>query len=411
MASQQSTVLAVRPKWHLDDIILPEKRGECEDCVCSVCHGIWNDPVQTVNCQHIFCKSCVLDLPNPMTICPICRENVPLGGFVDLQIANKPVLRRLNNLPVLCPYHKPKPAAEPLTAAAVSGRAADGQDSEPPLTRRRVESRSDPGLGSEQCAWRGSFADLNKHLASCEWCPVTCPHGCGEEMRRPQLEEHLPGCLLNFKECDICHDKVRPAMMAEHERSEAQRHVKILLEERKDLKKIGGVEQNLRVFFARQLEAAKADLAEQLEATKVDLGKKLKAANMLARITHVKDAVWIVKDIAAVRQQHQRGSSFMSPPFQLGPVANVRVAFCPNGDHDCVEGRYALFVYVNDQSAWLLKLVVKLGAESCQMTHGFTLGGDDNYGWPNFGKVSDLPEAGEIEIKIRLLGATLLVSE
>lgn len=341
--------------------------------------------MQTVNCHHIFCKSCVLDVPNPITICPMCRENVPAGGFVELQIANKFVLRRLNGLHVLCPYHKPKTQDDPPAATAVPGRAVDGQDSEPPLTRRRVEPGSEPGPG---CSWKGSYADLSKHLASCEWCLVACPHGCGEEMRRPQVDEHLLACLLSFKECDICYDKVRPAMMAEHDRVEAQRHVKILLKQRKE-----GVE------VRKEIGNLKASLNARLEAVERALGS--------AQVT---DAVWIVKDMAAVRQQHPKGSKLQSNSFRLGSVPDISLGLFPNGEQDSPEGRYGLFVFVKEESPRLLKLTVKVGEEETgEMTHCFIPG--RGRGWPSFGSIQNLPEAGELQITVHLLGASVLVSE
>lgn len=389
--------------------------------------GIWNEPVQSKSCHHIFCKPCVLDVPNQSDTCPVCREHVSVDGFEPLQKCNRHALRRLNKLDVLCPFHKRKPAA-----------AADGQDSEPPLKSRRVDSGSD---AAEQCPWVGSYADLNKHLATCAWCLVHCPHRCGEEMQRWELEEHEQACPMNFHECDICHKKVRPTLVAEHEKVAAERHVSILRKERQDQKKLQDLEKNLdasqsfvwekMVDLEQKLDALQTSVLKKMEEMEERLTEKLddpedidqtdvldklkkmdkKMDSLQAAVgpSPVNTVVWIVKDMATVRQQYLKGEELRSSYFHLSSAHKISLEFYPNGAKDSKEGHYALFACVRDRSPWDLQLALRVGKEARELTHRFT--STEDRGWRSFGKVADLPAVGDLEITLRLVSAIMLVFE
>lgn len=263
------------------------------------------------------------------------------------------------------------------------------------MTRRRVESGSGNGASStSQCSWKGSYADLSKHLATCEWCIVTCPHGCGEEMQRCRLEEHLPACQLNWHSCEICNEKVRPSQVQDHNKDTAERHVEILRKQKEEQKELTKLEQKLKEHFMAELASVTREV------------KSLRAAIASANVT---EAVWTVKDMAAVRQQHPRGSPYFSPPFQLGPLANVRLMLYPNGKDTTRQGGFAIFVQVTSEETWLLDFTVKVNEESKTfgVKHRF-IPPQYSYGWTDFGK--SLPEAGDVEITTRLGSFSRVVS-
>ena len=58
--------------------------GTYEDFECAVCLGVLEDPKMIEKCEHIFCKTCLENIHNEDSMCPIDREPF------DLQSIRKP---------------------------------------------------------------------------------------------------------------------------------------------------------------------------------------------------------------------------------------------------------------------------------------------------------------------------------
>jgi len=121
----------------------------------------------------------------------------------------------MHNLNVYCPYHTRGGLAKPRDQDEASG------SDQPASKRLRVES--------ECCDWQGSYTDLlAKHLSECPFHLIPCPHGCGESLRRKDVEGHAPTCASNYQDCPICREKVRMGQMDAHRSERAELHVRIL---------------------------------------------------------------------------------------------------------------------------------------------------------------------------------------
>ena len=71
------------------------------------------------------------------------------------------------------------------------------------------------------CTWTGGVEQLSRHLQSadgCQYVSQPCPQGCGKQVRRGLLTDHLltAGCLLVWKKCEHCSDLVPDESMEAH---------------------------------------------------------------------------------------------------------------------------------------------------------------------------------------------------
>ncbi|XP_011409491.1 PREDICTED: TNF receptor-associated factor 5-like, partial [Amphimedon queenslandica] len=58
------------------------------------------------------------------------------------------------------------------------------------------------------CQWMGTIKGIDTHLNSCTYQLVPCTNGCGEKMRRSELETHLTdNCTKRMVTCQYCNQK------------------------------------------------------------------------------------------------------------------------------------------------------------------------------------------------------------
>lgn len=202
--------------WGVEDVIHPEARKDAKEFECSVCLGIWHDPVQTAECHHIFCRGCVQQLRS----CPTCRSNFEPKSLQPLQKTCQHLVRVLNKLPVLCPFRKRGEVVAPEDGLAEDAPKVEERSAK----RLRVLPRTSNG----ECMWTGCYSDLAPHLALCEWNVIVCPHGCGEALQRRRVEEHSRECPKNWIVCELCGQEVRPWLLESHGKEEAFRHFEVL---------------------------------------------------------------------------------------------------------------------------------------------------------------------------------------
>lgn len=382
---------ATGQKWEIDDIIAPEAKKDAEPFTCSVCLSVWTEPLQTP-CHHIFCKACVVDRESPTTICPCCRTTIPADGFQPLEKVNQFVLRMLNNLRVICPYSK-----KPATRSASASTAADGQEDSGGTSSTfspapRVEPRPAQSCGPAQCDWAGSFADLNRHLGSCQWCVVPCPHGCGEEMQRSDLTTHTAACERNRVSCDICGEQVRPHDLDKHNKDEAERHVELLRKRITEMRSASVLEE------LRTLRQEVQNVQNTQTTMKEELEKKL---DTLAKPA---STVWVIADPAALRASTPRGSHKDSPTFTIEGV-KMKLLFFPSGSTESSDGHFGLFLeFENAELKWTVT------AAGQTKEYHKVIGPCADFGHHDFGQIAFIPEEGQFEVEVKILSAVKRIS-
>ncbi|XP_065901667.1 uncharacterized protein [Dysidea avara] len=133
--------------------------------VCNICHLPSRDPYLTTCCGHVFCKSCLDCVKNPVTVsksvCPVCREE----EFVTY--INKQLDREIRNLHVTCTNKK------------------------------------------RGCEWQGELNDINNHLGNSDGCrfeDVKCSNECGKVLQQRYLACHVETeCPCRKVDCQYCH--------------------------------------------------------------------------------------------------------------------------------------------------------------------------------------------------------------
>lgn len=287
-------------KYKIADIVHPGERRLAEQFVCSICTCIFDDPVQT-KCDHIFCRACV----TPCLLCPLDRAPLDRADLKPLVDCNKPLLRMMHNIKVRCPHRDPDEA----TAAATG---------ESPAKRARTDLPC--------CTWEGAYTDLlAKHLLECVCHPVPCPLGCGETMKRRDVDEHKAVCVKSFEECPICCELVRPGTIEAHRKDSAELHVQLL-------------EQQLcaaKERFEEQSQAAQSikDFEKRLQALDEKVAKtqylKTRLDNLEKGLSAPTEMAWRITGITS-KLRRPKGYSISSAAFKLGLVSGVTLKFTPN---------------------------------------------------------------------------------
>ena len=133
-----------------------------EEFFCPMCKQILREPMLTDCCGSHFCKGCIEPIKDTQKPCPECNQ----PDF--LSIINKNMMKRVSELDVLCP---------------LKGRG---------------------------CHWKGEVGSRELHLDpknenSCEFLDVECTYGCGEDMEKYELAEHLNRfCQKRPYKCEHC---------------------------------------------------------------------------------------------------------------------------------------------------------------------------------------------------------------
>ena len=119
-----------------------------KELFCPMCKNILREPILTECCGSNFCKDCIEPVKTTGRPCPKC-DQINFASIND-----KRTSRRISELDVLCP---------------LKGRG---------------------------CHWKGEIGSREDHLDpknenSCEFLDVECTYGCGEDMEKYELAEHL----------------------------------------------------------------------------------------------------------------------------------------------------------------------------------------------------------------------------
>ena len=138
-----------------------------DELVCKICHHPSREPHLSVCCGHTFCKTCLEDAKQAVTVdeevknsCPMCREK----NFSAFQ--NKRDERAIKSLHVFC-------------------------------------TNKDKG-----CDWQGEMNSIVGHLVNSDGCPfeeVSCTNECGLSLQRQHLSKHIDTkCPRSKIACQYC---------------------------------------------------------------------------------------------------------------------------------------------------------------------------------------------------------------
>jgi hypothetical protein len=140
-------------------------QGLIEEAACQICFMPMVDPRVLACCDHAYCRDCLEMIPDQL--CP--TDRAPLGAIDQLvKLAEKTVLRRLDQLLVYCPH---------LTSGECPWQGPRGNLEE--HIARTCEHTPCTHL-ADGCEWRGRASELPEHVkTTCDFTPVTCPNsGC-----------------------------------------------------------------------------------------------------------------------------------------------------------------------------------------------------------------------------------------
>lgn len=74
-----------------------------EEFICSICHGVLEDPVQIAVCEHSFCKLCITEWLSKQQTCPLDRRLLSVKILKPIPRVLKVFLSRVN---ISCDYAK-----------------------------------------------------------------------------------------------------------------------------------------------------------------------------------------------------------------------------------------------------------------------------------------------------------------
>ncbi len=132
--------------------------------ICFECHGLLKRPMIAHCCNTHFCNSCLEDSYDFQDFkCPKC-DQYGIEASYDEKVWNEILL-----LEVKCPHFH---------------------------------------LG---CLWTGALElrgpHINPRLSNCKYVPVKCTHGCGENLTRADLANHIDKfCSKRLKNCAHCYE-------------------------------------------------------------------------------------------------------------------------------------------------------------------------------------------------------------
>jgi hypothetical protein len=241
------------------------------------------------------------------------------AGVKKLVDCNKPMSRMMNGIKVSCPY---------------KSHRVDESAQEPAPKRQKHEA----------CKWTGSFGDLlSKHLADCSCRLISCPNGCGAEIRRGDLAEHEVLCPKKFEQCHICGDLVRPGSMADHRTEKAELHVQILEQKLAAKEEEVAGQQGMEERVVAGIKSNLANLAKTQHVTNV-AKQRTEELQRDMRSLAFKKMRWKLDNVAQLLADYPRGQCKRSQSFGLDGIAGLHIIFYPNGKSASLAGKCSVFV-------------------------------------------------------------------
>lgn len=192
------------PKWFK----LSFEELERLDMICSICLNVFLNPVQSHNddedpCGHVFCKSCISQWLQKNSHCPICCS--PLR--IEQLLIDGRVKRKISQLSVICHID-----ASICNSKGELGKAQLWWKKHDKVCKYK-------NILCPICAIQQTRGKLVQHLSNdCENVFIECKLGCGEAIKRKNIDKHDKECSSGFTSCEYCHDPVLKSNLVHHEK-------------------------------------------------------------------------------------------------------------------------------------------------------------------------------------------------
>ena len=151
------------------------------ELLCTICTDILAKPVSCPE-GHTFCDSCLTEWLRTNLNCPTCHCGLTAASTSK----NRVVQALIDGLQVRC-EHATRRAPAPGPPRAKRQRTAGG------------------------CEWVGPLSALPQHRTECQAAPLPCPSGCGADVKRGELPQHVLVCPKRQIQCrhckrEMCHE-------------------------------------------------------------------------------------------------------------------------------------------------------------------------------------------------------------
>lgn len=153
------------------------------ELVCSVCLGVYRDPVECP-CRHVFCSECIHGwLANGTGLgagsCPVCRQRSSPSQLMPVVPIVNNMIARLN---VRCPNH----------ATGCNAKVAMED------LNRHIETCPHRRVPCTNCGVQMRASELSVHQRErCSKRPVRCDRGCGLSLSAERLPDH--NCIQEMR--------------------------------------------------------------------------------------------------------------------------------------------------------------------------------------------------------------------
>ncbi|XP_046847381.1 TNF receptor-associated factor 5-like [Xenia sp. Carnegie-2017] len=207
---------------------------------CGVCSNVVKYPYQIVNCGHHACRDCLSRDLKDVRECPVC--NVEIKDFKTEIFPDTSVKIKVFGLLMKCPDKKCKWKGE-------LRQFLEKHENECPFGVLKCPN--------EKCNERVTREDLKKHLEACPYREIKCPHcgitlyfkdekrhleeqclkipvdcaqGCGKQIIKEQIQDHIDNecenTLIDCKYKDLgCDELVERGNIEDHESSNVASHL------------------------------------------------------------------------------------------------------------------------------------------------------------------------------------------
>ena len=337
-----------------------------EELICPVCHEVLYQPQQTP-CGHLFCKKCLDNArwsgaryswrrPEVSSAsCPTCRTDCDDGGFQD-----KHIERKVNNLQITCYYrscewkgslcrlddHKEGRGCEGCQYEPVSCTLGCGEE----VIRKDLEDHKQNNcllrkVDCKYCQWHGIVKKIETHYTNCLNYPLNCPNNCGEiDLHVQNMEDHLRECPEQKTKCPYstsgCTAMVKRKNLEDHKESSKDQHLELTMT------RVGQLSQAVvkLVKVVDELERDRKRSRQHLQGPSTTL---LPFADRpwLENTKLFPSMPWIIRMDEFSKKKAQRGVKWTSDPFFTSPTGyKLQLSVCATGDEEGTEDHMSVYV-------------------------------------------------------------------
>uniref|UniRef100_A0A0G4F9H7 RING-type domain-containing protein n=1 Tax=Chromera velia CCMP2878 TaxID=1169474 RepID=A0A0G4F9H7_9ALVE len=226
----------------------PGNKQQAENALCAICHDYIEDPKEvTCDARHVFCGPCIQKEydrrrnDGRTQRCPTCR-----GSFKKLQRPQPQLRNFIEQVEWKCLNHEEGCGFTGTKKQLEEHLDEECQEQEtdcPFRGCRSIMRRGSLAAHTQKCRYRlipcdfcdepVRFGTKTAHMKICQEVPVSCPNRCGAKPLRGDVGEHKQTeCVEQMVDCPIsgCGDRMKRKQLEEHEDENLKKHVKLLHE-------------------------------------------------------------------------------------------------------------------------------------------------------------------------------------